>query len=102
MVVELLSTEDPLKIKELQTFYRRAKAILHPAWSHLLLGFLVWVQNKYLERKVTATVDQAIKEWEQQQQPPSVPPPVYSEAGPGFFDEIRLTAPWHKNHDSNP
>jgi hypothetical protein len=68
-----------------------------PAWARfLLLGFLVWVEEKVIDRKVTHAVDEAIKEYETLHSPPEVviPPPVYSETGTGFFDEMRLTAPW--------
>ena len=45
---------------------------------------------------MTATVDEAIEEYETLHLPKEVviPPPVYSETGSDFFDEMRLTAPW--------
>jgi len=68
-----------------------------PAWARfLLLGFLVWVEEKFIQYRVVVTVDEAIKEYETLHSPPdvAVPPPVYSETGSDFFDEMRLTAPW--------
>jgi hypothetical protein len=60
-----------------------------------LLGFLVWVEEKVIHVRVKNEVDEAIKEYERVDPPDVViPPPVYSETGTGFFDEMRLTAPW--------
>jgi hypothetical protein len=61
-----------------------------------LLGFLVWVEGKVIKVRVKATVSEAIEKYETLHSPRTVvvPPPVYSESGTGFFDEMRLTAPW--------
>ena len=68
-----------------------------PAWAaFLLLGFLVWVEGKTIKTRVKNEVDEAISQYETLHSPPEVvlPPPVYSETGSDFFDEMRLTAPW--------
>jgi len=44
-------------------------------------------------------VDDAIREVEPYLPPSGVTPPVYSESGSGFFDEMRLTAPWKAQED---
>ena len=94
----------PLRLNEFKTLYR----VLRRGWpdwaAFLLLGLLVWVEGKVIKVRVETTVSEAIKEYETLQadaigvalSPPTVvvPPPVYSETGTGFFDEMRLTAPW--------
>lgn len=85
-----------LKLNEFKTLYRVLKRGLPPWASFLLLGFLVWVEERFIDYRVTTTVDEAIKTYETLHSPPEVviPPPVYSETGSDFFDEMRLTAPW--------
>jgi hypothetical protein len=66
-----------------------------PTWvRHLLLGLLVAVEERWIAAKAVQTVDKAIEEVEPFLPPSGVSPPVYSESGDGFFDEMRLTAPW--------
>ena len=84
-----------LILNEFKALYRVLKRGLPPWASFLLLGFLVWVEGKFIQQRVTTTVDAAIAEYERVDPPTvSVPPPVYSETGSDFFDEMRLTAPW--------
>jgi hypothetical protein len=86
---------DKLKLNEFRKFYLVMRRGL-PEWaSFLLLGFLVWVEEKTINRRITNTIDEALEEYEKIDPPtPVVSPPVYSESGSGFFDEMRLTAPW--------
>lgn len=71
-----------------------------PVWlRHLLLGLLVGVEEWWINKKVVQTVDDAIREVEPYLPPSGVVPPVYSESGSGFFDEMRLTAPWKAQED---
>jgi hypothetical protein len=75
-----------------------------PDWlAFLVLGFLVWVEEKFINQRIKTEVDSAIKEYEQIDPPKVViPPPVYSETGSGFFDEMRLSAPWaDREHPSD-
>ena len=87
---------DKLILNEFKTLYR----VLRRGWpdwaSFLLLGFLVWVEEKIIRVRVETTVSEAIEEYETLHSPKEVvlPPPVYSETGSDFFDEMRLTAPW--------
>ena len=86
---------DQLILNEFKTLYRVLKRGLPPWASFLLLGFLVWVEGKTIKTRIKNEVDEAIKEYERVDPPTvSVPPPVYSETGSDFFDEMRLTAPW--------
>jgi hypothetical protein len=87
---------DQLKLNEFKTLHRVLSRGLPPWASFLLLGFLVWVEERFIQQRVTATVDEAIEEYETLHLPKEVviPPPVYLETGSDFFDEMRLTAPW--------
>jgi hypothetical protein len=87
---------DQLKLNEFKTLHRVLSRGLPPWASFLLLGFLVWVEERFIQQRVTNTVDEAIEEYETLHLPKEVviPPPVYSETGSDFFDEMRLTAPW--------
>jgi len=88
-------TEQKLFLNEFKVLYRVLKKGMPPWFSFLLLGFLVWVEEKFIQQRVTRTVDAAIAEYEEIDPPEVViPPPVYSETGSDFFDEMRLTAPW--------
>ena len=87
--------EPKLSLNEFKTLYR----VLRRGWpdwaAFLLLGFLVWVEEKVIKVRIETTVSEAIEEYEKVDPPtPVVSPPVYSETGSGFFDEMRLTAPW--------
>jgi hypothetical protein len=87
---------DQLKLNEFKTLHRVLSRGLPPWASFLLLGFLVWVEERFIQQRVTNTVDEAIEEYETLHLPKEVviSPPVYSETGSDFFDEMRLTAPW--------
>ena len=62
-----------------------------PVWlRHLLLGLLVAVEEWWINKKVVQAVDDAIAEVEPYLPPSGVVPPVYSDSGDGFFDEMRL------------
>jgi hypothetical protein len=88
--------EPKLLLNEFKTLHRVLSRGLLPWASFLVLGFLVWVEEKFIDYRVTTTVDEAIEEYETLHLPKEVviPPPVYSETGSDFFDEMRLTAPW--------
>jgi hypothetical protein len=84
-----------LKLREFRTLYR----LLRRGWpdwaAFLLLGFLVWIEGKTIKARIKNTVDDALEQYEKIDPPtPVVAPPVYSESGNDFFDEMRLTAPW--------
>lgn len=85
-----------LKLNEFKTLYRVLSRGLPPWASFLVLGFLVWVEEKFINIRVETTVSEAIKTYETLHSSSEVviPPPVYSETGSDFFDEMRLTAPW--------
>ena len=84
-----------LNLNEFRILYRGISNRL-PEWAaFLLLGFLVWIEQKTIKTRIKNEVDAAIAEYERVDPPTVViPPPVYSETGSDFFDEMRLTAPW--------
>jgi hypothetical protein len=88
-------TEQKLLLNEFKALHKALTRNMPPWVSFLVFGFLVWVEEKFIDYRVTATVDEAIAEYERVDPPTVVvPPPVYSETGSDFFDEMRLTAPW--------
>jgi hypothetical protein len=56
--------EPKLLLNEFQVLYKVLKRGLPPWASFLLLGFLVWVEERFIQQRVTATVDEAIEEYE--------------------------------------
>lgn len=91
---------DQLKLNEFKELHKALTRGLPPWFSFLVLGFLVWVEEKFIDIRIKTEVDKAIKKYEQIDPPKVViPPPVYSETGSDFFDEMRLTAPWVAQED---
>jgi hypothetical protein len=90
-----------LKLNEFKTLHKALTKGLPPWFSFLVLGFLVWVEEKFIDIRIKTEVTEAIKEYETLHSPPEVvlPEPVYSETGSDFFDEMRLTAPWAVKED---
>jgi hypothetical protein len=68
---------DQLKLNEFKTLHRVLSRGLPPWASFLLLGFLVWVEERFIQQRVTNTVDEAIEEYETLHLPKEVviPPP---------------------------
>ena len=88
-----------LKLEEFRVLYKNLKrGILW--WDYLVLGLLVWLETKVIERRVVQEVDKAIKDYEKVE--PSLPDyitPIYSEKpseASVSLPEMRLTAPWYK------
>ena len=88
--------ETKLLLNEFKALHKALTRNMPPWFSFLVFGFLVWVEERFIQQRVTRTVDEAIIEYEQEtgDPVPVIPPPVYSETGSDFFDEMRLTAPW--------
>jgi hypothetical protein len=95
---------DQLKLKTFRDLYAGLTRGL-PDWlAFLVLGFLVWVEERFINQRIRTEVDGAIKEYKKEEEVvnPSVPDPLYSETGDGFFDEMRLSAPWvDREHPSD-
>ena len=85
-----------LKLAEFKALYKAWKTSV--SWlNHLLLGLLVWIEQKLIDNRVKTEVDEAIKEWETLHLVESVSP-VYTEKPSDTstrLPEMRLTAPWY-------
>jgi hypothetical protein len=90
-----------LKLNEFKALHKALTRNMPPWFSFLVLGLLVWVEEKFIDYRIKTEVDEAIKEYETLHSPPEVviPPPVYSETGDSFFDEMRLSSPWMVQED---
>jgi hypothetical protein len=88
--MERLKTNDFKRLYELSSSWPQ---VLRFLW----LGFLIYVEERFIDVKTESAVDTAIKEYKDKEASVSVvPEPVYSESGSDFFDEMRLTAPWKR------
>ena len=89
-----------LKLNEFKALYKAWKTKI-PWVDHLLLGVLVWFEEKLLSTRVENELDEAIREWETLHEQPilDMVTPTYTET-PGDnalgVSEMRLTAPWYK------
>ena len=91
---------DQLKLNEFKALHKALTKNMPEWFSFLVMGFLVWVEEKFIDQRIKTEVDGAIKKYEQIDPPKVViPPPVYSETGTDFFDEMRLSAPWMAQED---
>ena len=98
-----------LKLNEFKALYKALKTSI-PGVDHLLLGLLVWLEEKLIDNRIKVELDEAIKEWESLH-PPTIPTPIYtsgerSESLPESpsdtstrLPEMRLRAPWLNGTD---
>lgn len=85
-----------LRTTSFKELYKLSKTL--PKWLRFLwLGFLVSLEEQYLNIKTTQAVFEAVKGLDVG--PSGVVPPVYSETGKDFFDEMRLSGPWKAQED---
>lgn len=70
-----------------------------PWLDHLILGLLVWLEEKLIDARVKVEVDQAIEEYKKIESPmPDYVTPIYTEKPSDTstsLPEMRLTAPWY-------
>lgn len=97
--------EQRLKLEEFRVLYRTWRRGI-PWIDHLLLGLLVWLEEKLIDARVKVEVDEAIKEYETLQGAlartevpmPDMVTPIYTEKPSETstsLPEMRLTAPWY-------
>ena len=90
--------ERTLKLEEFRVLYRTWKRGI-PWIDHLILGLLVWLEEKLIDARVKVEVDQAIEEYKKIEPPmPDMVTPIYTEkpsATSTSLPEMRLTAPWY-------
>ena len=84
-----------LKLNEFKQFYSSASGWPAPI-RFLFLGFLVWLEERYIAYKATSAVQEALEALDKE--PVVVAPPIYTE-GPlneptDLPTELRLRAPW--------
>ena len=87
--------EYKLKLNEFKALYKALKTNI-PGVDHLLLGLLVWLEEKLIDNRIKVELDEVIKEWESLQSP-TISPPVYTESPSDTstrLPEMRLRAPW--------
>ena len=86
----------PLKLNQFKQLYRSTFTWSAPI-RFLFLGFLVWLEERYITYKATSAVDTALQALPEE--PAVVAPPIYTETPPspssgGLPSEMRLRAPW--------
>jgi hypothetical protein len=91
--------EQELRLNEFKALYKAWKTKI-PWVDHLLLGLLVWIEEKLLSTRVDNEVSEAIKEYETLHETdlPDMVSPLYTEKPSDTstsFPEMRLTAPWY-------
>lgn len=85
-----------LRTTNFRELYRLSKTL--PKWLRFLwLGFLVSLEEQYLNIKTAQAVLEAVKDLDMG--PSGVSKPIYSETGSDFFDEMRLRGPWKAQED---
>ena len=88
-----------LNLAEFRVLYRTWRLGV-PWLDHLLLGLLVWLEERLIDARVKAEVEEAIEKYKMIE--PSLPDmvtPVYTEKPSDTsisLPEMRLTAPWYK------
>ena len=88
--------EQRLRLAEFRALYKAWKTGVPPL-DHLLLGLLVWLEQKLIDQRVKIEVDEAIKTWETLQ-PSDVVSPIITEKPSDTstrLPELRITAPWY-------
>ena len=91
--------QERLRLNEFKALYKALKTGV--VWvDHLLLGVLVWIEQKLIDNRIKTDLDEAIKEWETLHETnlPDMVSPLYTEKPSDTstrLPEMRLTAPWY-------
>jgi hypothetical protein len=84
-----------LKLNEFQVLYKTWKT--NVIWlDHLLLGLLVWLEQKLIDNRIKTDLDTAIEQYDTLLPPP--PSPVYTETPSKTstrLPEMRITSAWY-------
>jgi hypothetical protein len=84
-----------LKLNEFKQLYRSTSSWPAPI-RFLFLGFLVWLEERYIAYKAASAVQEALEAIPEE--PVVVAPPIYTEGAlnelTGLPTELRLRAPW--------
>lgn len=92
--------EQRLRLEEFKVLCRHWSRGI-PWWDHLVFALLWWLEEKIINARIKAEIDEAVKEFHEEMDKvnPTIPPPVYRETlseGSTRLPEMRLTAPWYK------
>ena len=88
-----------LKLVEFQALYKAWKTGVPPL-DHLLLGLLVWLEQKLIDNRVNVEIDEAIEEWKtlHNEAVLDLMSPIITEKPSETstrLPELRITAPWY-------
>ena len=90
--------EQKLKLTEFRVLYRTWRRGI-PWIDHLILGLLVWLEEKLIDARVKVEIDTAIEEYKKiEPLMPDYVTPIYTEKPSDTstsLPEMRLTAPWY-------
>ena len=88
--------QERLRLNEFKALYKALKTGV--VWvDYLLLGVLVWIEQKLIDNRIKTDLDEAIKEWETLH-PPTPPSFVYTEKPSETstrLPEMRITSSWY-------
>lgn len=91
--------DQKLRLPEFKSLYKSLRRGI-PWLDHLILGFLWWLEELFLNQRITAEVDKVVEEYEQFDSPVvSLPEPIYTEVDSPtseLLPEMRLQAPWRR------
>ena len=93
-----------LQLAEFKALYKAWKTGV-PWLDHLLLGVLVWIEQKLIDNRVKTEVDEAIKTWETLHPPLPPTPPVFTESPSKTstrLPEMRITSAWYDDTINEP
>jgi len=92
-----------LHLAEFKALYKAWKTGV-PWLDHLLLGILVWLEQKLIYNRVKTEVDEAIKTWETLHKD-EIMSPVYTETPSETstrLPEMRITSAWYTDTINEP
>lgn len=89
--------EIKLRLEDFRELYKATAKWPLPL-RHLALGFLYWLETKFIDAKTKAAVDRALSEYERLVPLTSTPVPVITEKPSEVegLPEMRITAPWYE------
>jgi hypothetical protein len=96
-MVQFTIDSDLLKLELLKRLFRKTYK-WNPNLRFAVLGLFVYIQERVIEARAVAAVDEAVAKYNQQFPIiPELPQPIYSEAPSQVegLPEMRLTAPWY-------
>ena len=86
-----------LRLQEFREMYRATKRWPLPL-RHLALGFLYWLETKFIDAKTKAEVERALSEYERLVPLVEIPEPIITEKPSQIegLPELEIRAPWYE------